>query len=264
MVLVRRHARHWLAYIALGGLVLAFSITSPSASEDDLDLADRLQQPVPSSADTQSQHQAGSPKEHQHSGNAPSSAPETSSPSPTGQPKDENRIAAKPENEGEWYTRPDWWVAGFTGLLFIATAGLWFFTALLWSTTRRAVSDGERSVKAAIEVAAATRGHIQEAARAATAMENVSVAMNKQRKLMQGQQAIMTSQRDITLATERAWVRVTVKVAGPITVENGQINGFFTLELFNTGVLPAYMGSTQHSCCEPQSSGGRRSSDAQE
>jgi hypothetical protein len=46
-------------------------------------------------------------------------------------------------------------VAGFTGLLFIATAGLWFFTALLWQTTARAVADGEKGVEAATKAALA-------------------------------------------------------------------------------------------------------------
>ena len=44
--------------------------------------------------------------------------------------------------------QPDWWVAIFTGLLFIATFGLWIFTALLWWTTRKAVADGQKSEEA--------------------------------------------------------------------------------------------------------------------
>lgn len=64
---------------------------------------------------------------------------------------------------------------------------------------------------------------------------------DRQASVAQRQTEIMASQRDISLATERAWVKATVEIAGPITVENGQISGFFKLELFNTGVLPAYI-----------------------
>jgi hypothetical protein len=53
----------------------------------------------------------------------------------------EDSIAAKTKNQGCWYTNPDWWIAGFTGLVFVATTGLWVFTGFMWRTTRQAVLD---------------------------------------------------------------------------------------------------------------------------
>ena len=35
---------------------------------------------------------------------------------------------------------PDWWVAGFTGLLSVATCGLWIVTGFMWWETRKAVT----------------------------------------------------------------------------------------------------------------------------
>jgi hypothetical protein len=43
----------------------------------------------------------------------------------------------------------------FTFLLFIATAGLWIFTGMLWSTTQSAVVDGEQATQAAVRAAIA-------------------------------------------------------------------------------------------------------------
>lgn len=70
------------------------------------------------------------------------------------QPQDE--VGAKSKREGDWYAMPDWWVAGFTGALFLATLGLWIFTALLWSATRRAVIDGVENIKLAKDEFVAT------------------------------------------------------------------------------------------------------------
>ena len=52
----------------------------------------------------------------------------------------------------------------------MATAGLWVFTALLWSTTRRAVADGEKAITAAVAAAAAANQQAGAATRAADAM----------------------------------------------------------------------------------------------
>lgn len=58
------------------------------------------------------------------------------------QAEDHHSIASESQDEGEWYSRPDWWVAILTGLLVISTDGLWIFTALLWRSTSRAVNEG--------------------------------------------------------------------------------------------------------------------------
>ena len=69
---------------------------------------------------------------------------------------------------GPWYSSPDWWVAIGTGLLFIATAGLWFFTALLWRATRKALADSGAAAQAAHRSAMAAEAgldHARETAR---------------------------------------------------------------------------------------------------
>jgi hypothetical protein len=55
----------------------------------------------------------------------------------------------EPTHHQHWYAEADWWVAGFTGALFLATVGLWIFTALLWRATKRAVQDSARGIKIA-------------------------------------------------------------------------------------------------------------------
>jgi hypothetical protein len=71
------------------------------------------------------------------------------------QTESQDSVGDKTRAESQWYASPDWWTAGFTGALFIATTGLWIFTALLWRTTRQAVIDGEQAIKAAAETAKA-------------------------------------------------------------------------------------------------------------
>jgi hypothetical protein len=91
------------------------------------------------------------------------------------QPTDNHTIAAQPsiasddagydhrptspnsEEASDWYTKPDWWIAGFTAALFFATTGLWVFTWLLWQSTRRAVIDGEKALNVAQSNAKAAR-----------------------------------------------------------------------------------------------------------
>jgi hypothetical protein len=63
------------------------------------------------------------------------------------QPPGHNGVASQTQNEGDWYARPDWWVAGFTGGLVIATSGLWIFTAFLWGSTKRLVSGSEMTAE---------------------------------------------------------------------------------------------------------------------
>jgi len=58
-----------------------------------------------------------------------------------------------------WSGNPDWWVAGFTGALFVATTGLWFATWRLWKATNRAVSDSAKG----LEIAEQSLKHAREA-----------------------------------------------------------------------------------------------------
>lgn len=48
----------------------------------------------------------------------------------------------------EWVTKPDWWTAVFTCLLFIATSGLWIFTGFMWAATKRAADAARVSADA--------------------------------------------------------------------------------------------------------------------
>lgn len=54
------------------------------------------------------------------------------------------------------------------------------------------------------------------------------------------QAGLMTSQNDLSFATQRAWVRADVKIAGPVQVDQGGVTLSFELDLVNTGALPAY------------------------
>lgn len=66
-------------------------------------------------------------------------------------------VRAKPQDEERWYRQPEWWVALFTGLLFIATAGLWYFTYRLWRSTTQVVRDEQAALMIATESARAGR-----------------------------------------------------------------------------------------------------------
>ena len=54
----------------------------------------------------------------------------------------------------------------------------------------------------------------------------------------------MASQNDLSFITQRAWVRVVVKVSGPIKIIGGELSGFFRLEFTNSGALPANVDRT--------------------
>jgi len=56
--------------------------------------------------------------------------------------------AGDAKEHGPWQKEPEWWVAIWTFALFVSTTGLWFFTALLWKATRRAVMEGQEAISA--------------------------------------------------------------------------------------------------------------------
>jgi hypothetical protein len=60
----------------------------------------------------------------------------------------ENGVSAEPKNKGCWYSNPDWWIAGFTGFLFFATTGLWYFTAMMWKATTKAANAAQVAAEA--------------------------------------------------------------------------------------------------------------------
>ena len=94
--------------------------------------------PTPSSGNAQAQHQTNAAQKHTDSHNTN----ETSSSSvriTQDQPVSQHGISSQPKQESHWYSTPDWWIAGFTGCLFIATSGLWIVTAFMWNATSKHV-----------------------------------------------------------------------------------------------------------------------------
>lgn len=108
------------------------------------------QGPPPSSGDAQGKHEADPAQEHGNRQTNERGTPEAPFVIHT-QPQKQNRIATKPKHEGGWYASPDWWIAGFTGALFVVTAGLWLFTGLMWRTTRDVAQAARDSIKLARE-----------------------------------------------------------------------------------------------------------------
>lgn len=95
--------------------------------------------PSPSGGNTQTQSQTASAKHHTDAQNAQSN-PHPPFVVEIEQPANQHPIATEAEDYRQWYATPDWWVAGFTCALFLATAGLWLFTGLMWWETRKTVS----------------------------------------------------------------------------------------------------------------------------
>ena len=167
-----------------------------------------LYYPSPSGGKGHGNQQAATSYEHPDSQNAQRNAQEAS-PINRQQAPDQRAVAPKAETHGEWYASPDWWVAIFTGLLVIATAGLWVFTALLWKTTIRAVKGEEVAI--------------------ATAREGNQIS------------------RDSIAAGQRAWLRPEVRITsvrythekrGPFRI-SGALDIFFTVTVENLGNSPA-------------------------
>lgn len=63
---------------------------------------------------------------------------------------------------------------------------------------------------------------------------------DRQAGIAQRQTEIMASQRDISLATERAWVRADIRITGPVQVAQSAVTLSFEVDLINSGALPAY------------------------
>jgi hypothetical protein len=124
----------------------------------------------------------------------------------------------------------------FTLALAMFTYKLGISTDKLWDSADNQLNEFRRSLEHSEAVAAQQtldmRASIAEASRAAD-------AITEQRDLMRVQQEIMASQRDISAATQRAWVRVDVKIAGPIRIREEDITVYLGIELTNFGALPA-------------------------
>jgi hypothetical protein len=204
--------------IMLGVLALTIGASAPTLILEALRPGSlvALNPPSPGGRNTQHQSEAQSSKHHgdaqgayDGSTNAPIIA--------QAQPPDQHAVAANPKEEGEWYAKPDWWVAGFTAALFIATTGLWIFTALLWLSTRRAVLEGAQAIKAAQCTAAAANTH----ARAAQEANRIN--------------------REALVATNRPWIRIDMDVVKgePVIITSEHIEAAVQIKVTNIGRSPA-------------------------
>jgi hypothetical protein len=119
---------HPLAAVFLLALVFVASFGAYSG--------DRSQRPIPRGGHAEREHESYSSGHHERAQDAQGAAPRAI------QAQDapgQDRIGPNPKEESEWYARPDWWIAGATGALFLATTGLWIFTGLMWGATRQLV-----------------------------------------------------------------------------------------------------------------------------
>ncbi len=151
MVPVRPNARVWRTHLARGGLVLSLLLAVTAAHS---------QPPSASGGNTQGEHQ---PSTDQDRSEGPT-AQNMRKPPPTfigGRTTDKPKIAAQPQEQREWYADPNWWVAGFTGALFLATSGLWGVTGLMWCATRRVLIDNRRVLKVSLRHAQAAEDAVK-------------------------------------------------------------------------------------------------------
>jgi hypothetical protein len=204
--------------VILGVLALTVGASAPTLIVESLHpgVLVALNPPTPSGRDTQrereaqsSQHHRDTQSAHDGSTNAPIFA--------QNQSPGEHAIAANPKEQGEWYTRPDWWVAGFTAALFIATTGLWIFTALLWLSTRRAVMEGQEAISAAQASAAAANAH----ARAAEEANKIN--------------------REVLTVIDRPWIGVRMEIpeGKPVIFGTDEIQATIKIFAKNVGKSPA-------------------------
>ena len=194
-----------------------------------------LNPPSPGMGESQQNHQPSAAKEHQQGDGASTPPHNLSSVVPNNQSPNQNAVASKPKDQSGWYADPNWWVAGFTGALVVVTGGLWLFTALLWRETRNAVQDAKGTGKIAVDAANAANAHVKESARAAAAMEAVSVGTAESIRITA---EIGRTQREFGQKQMRAYLSVTYNITVPQNEETKQPPEI-RLHLFNTGNTPA-------------------------
>ena len=106
-----------------------------------------------------------------------------------------------------------------TVVLALFTFALWRATDKLWRSAESQLIEFRRSVDASITASDAAVASAAHASR---------------------QSEIMASQRDISIAIQRAWIRVDIKVGGPIRFAHGEVNAEIVVDLLNCGMLPAH------------------------
>lgn len=124
----------------IGLLLVIWLATGMAAAQQPSPTA--IQPPPPSGGNSQSKTQPQPADENQKGQPDKRGAPETPFIVPAQHAHDENDIRPQSEKDGGWYARPDWWVACFTLLLFIATTVLWIFTGLMWRETKKLAKGG--------------------------------------------------------------------------------------------------------------------------
>lgn len=137
--------------LARGGLIACALLLTCAATSNP---------PAPSGGNTKAQHQPTTSHEHAE-GQGPNQVAQLPVVVAQNDPPPHNQIGTEAETQRQWYAMPDWWIAGFTAALFLATALLWFATWRMWRTTRDAVKDGKDAVKAAIRSAQAAEAAIE-------------------------------------------------------------------------------------------------------
>lgn len=191
--------------------------------------------PSPSGRGTQAEQQSGS--SHEHTGGQDTQPPATLQLSPQllVDTPSHDEVSSKTEEHGHGYTNPDWWVAGGTIALVIVTTGLWVATWRVYRTTAKAVFDGEKAIQAAIKAANAAASHVNEASRAATAME--SVARGIAHSVSNNQELILI-QKEFWRKQMRAYL--TVIIGDAIYQTPGGLLFEAKPLLINTGHTPAH------------------------
>jgi hypothetical protein len=112
--------------------------------------------PAPSSSNSDGHCEPQTADEHEYCQDAKRDASNVPFVVQLQRPTDQRCISTEPEHESNWYRSADWWMVIFNGCLFIATAGLWIYTALMWRTTRTAVKDSAKGVDLANKTYIAT------------------------------------------------------------------------------------------------------------
>jgi hypothetical protein len=137
--------------IILGVLALAIGASAPTLIVEVLRPGSlvALNPPTPSSRNAQGEPEAHPAEHHDRGQDAQRNSPDTPTPFDYQQATNQNAVAAQPQSQGEGKASAEWWIAFWTFALFLATTGLWFFTALLWWATRKALIEGQEAINAA-------------------------------------------------------------------------------------------------------------------
>jgi hypothetical protein len=138
------------AKVILGILALTVGASAPALIGEALRTREIvLNQPTPRSGDARHDREDATAEHHGNSEEAQENTSNSPAPFDAQQSPNQYAVTAQPQHQGNGHSSAEWWVAFWTFALFMATTGLWTFTALLWWTTRRAVAEGQQAISAA-------------------------------------------------------------------------------------------------------------------